>query len=142
MKLFIRWVTILTVLIGLTVPAVHAGIWESESEGGSTGEWGEATEVTLSVAGIAVLSGPGYYKIDTYAAAVTDDMIQITGLAEGDEAIIMPLNDGRTVVAKNGVNMILCREMDFNLNNTGDRMLIQGTGSSVTVELSRSSGGD
>ncbi len=129
----------------LTVPPAHAGLWESEigaSTGGSTGEWGASTEITLSAGGIATLTGQGSYTIDTNADGATDDMVQILGLAVGDEVIVAPDNDARTVVVKNGVNLILCRETDFIMNNTGDRMILQGLGAGVVVELSRSSGGD
>ena len=103
--------------------------------------WGSSSEVTIS-SGIAALSSIGYYTIDTEDDGATDDLTQITGLADGDEIIISPNNDARTVVVKNGANMILCRGADFTMNNTKDRMVLQHIGSNVMVEISRSSGGD
>jgi len=106
------------------------------------GAWGSSTEITISIAGVAVLPAPGYYTIDTNADAATDDLVQITGLEVGDEIIIAPDNDARTVVLKNGINLVLCRGADFILNNTKDRIKLQAIGSDVLVEISRSSGGD
>ena len=114
-----------------------------ETLGSSTmGAWGAASEITIGAGGIAALPGQAYFTIDTFADAASDDMIQITGLTEGDEIVIGPENGARTVVVKNGVNMILCDEADFTMNNTGDRMKLICVSAGVVAEITRSSGGN
>jgi len=108
----------------------------------SVGVWDSSSEITISAGGVAALSNEGYFTIDTNGDIASDDLTQITGLADGDEIIIGPNNDARTVVLKNGANLILCRGYDFILNNTKDRIRLQDIGSDILVELSRSSGGD
>jgi len=110
--------------------------------GALMGVWGASSEITLTAGGVAVLTTQGYFTIDTNADDATDDLTQITGLATGDEIIIAPDNDGRTVIVKNGVNLILCNGADFTMNNSKDRMVLQDIGADVLVEISRSSGGD
>ena len=115
--------------------------WAVPGGAGTMGAWGASSEITIAV-GVAALTGQGYFTFDTEGDGATDDLTQITGLADGDEIIIAPNNDARTVVVKNGANMILCIGADFTMNNTKDRMVLQHIGSNVMVEISRSSGGD
>ena len=44
------------------------------------GEWGDPESKTLSSTGVLILDGPGYYLVDTYGAAASDDLASITGL--------------------------------------------------------------
>ena len=129
--------------VGNKAPSKNAIRDKIETLGNSAvGAWGASSEITISVAGVAALTGQGYFTIDTNADGATDDLVSITGLDTGDEIIIAPNNDARTVVVKNGANIILCRSADFTMNNTKDRMVLQHIGSNVMVEISRSSGGD
>lgn len=102
------------------------------------GHWGAPTEVTL-VSGVATITEAGYYSIDSEADAATDDMVQITGLDEGDQVILGPASDARSIVAKNGIYMKL--GADFTLNNLYDRITLLCIGSDTMVELARSDGG-
>jgi len=86
------------------------------------GDLGAAVTITLTDAGVAALSGPGYYKIATYDGAATDDMVQITGLAAGQFVILMASDDAKTVVVKDGTN-IKCR-LDFELDSQYDGAIV------------------
>lgn len=144
MKFLIRVLLVPVTLACLTVSA-SAGIWGS-SKGGGTGDpmgaWGAPTEVTISGGGVAGLSGEGYYTIDTNSDDPTDDLNSITGLDIGDEIIIAPADDGRTIVVVHGLSLVLCRGANFTMNNEEDRMVLQGAAGGVVVEITRSSGGD
>ena len=107
---------------------------------GDMGAWGASSEVTL-VSGVAALSGEGYYTIDTESDDATDDLTQITGLADGDEVVIAAEHNDRTVTVKAGTYFYIVA--DFTLNNTRDRMTLQCIGSNICVEKSgRVNGGD
>jgi len=104
------------------------------SAGGvSAGTWGAATTVVIA-AGVAALTGAGYYLIDTEGAAVTDDLIQITGLSAGDVVILAPANDARTVVVKDGVKIQL-QGIDFSLDSQYDRIGLQSVDGDICVEF-------
>ena len=112
--------------------------------GGSTGEWGSPTEITLSSAGIATITEPGWYTIDTYGDAASDDLVQISGLSKGDEVILSPENGARTVVIVDGAKIVLNRDMTFTMDNTDDCMIFQciDAGNNICRELGpRVSGG-
>lgn len=102
------------------------------------GAWGIPTEVTIA-SGIAAIGGEGFYSIDTEGDAGSDNLTQITGLNVGDEIILMAANDARTVVVKNGANLILDGSADFTLNSIYDRLILQSIGSDKCVELNRCS---
>lgn len=121
--------------------ASGTGAWKKLLPGSAM--YGDSVEITLSAGGIAAISSPGIYTIDTNADAATDDLDQITGLTVGDEIVIGPDNDARTVVVKNGANINLCNEADFTMNNTKDRITLLCTAAGVVVEKStRSNGGN
>ena len=104
------------------------------SAGGvSAGTWGAPTTVVIA-AGVAILTGPGYYLIDTEGALATDDLTQLTGLSEGDVVILGPANDARTVVVKVGANLQL-QGADFGMDSQYDRIGLKCIGSDVCVEF-------
>lgn len=129
---------------GISAANVGAALRELDDEkaavAGSMGAWGAPVEKTIA-SGVAALDGEGYYEIDTEADADSDILAQLTGLVNGDEVILKPTNDARTVVVTNGANLILNNGADFTMNSIYDRMKLQCIGTDKCVELSRSSGG-
>lgn len=89
-------------------------------------------------AGVAALSGPGAWSLDTEGAGATDDLTQLTGLANGEQATLRITNAARIVVVKNGANLKLAGGVDFQLNSIYDRIVLEGVGSGVCVEICRS----
>jgi hypothetical protein len=77
-------------------------------------------------------------RLDTEAAAATDDLDTINGGSDGDLIILSTTNSGRDVVVKDGTgNLVLAG--DFTLSTTSDRIkLIYDSTLSAWVELSRS----
>lgn len=120
---------------------VGAAIRELDDEKGAagTGAWGVPTEVTIA-SGVAALSGEGYYTIDTEADVGSDPLTEISGLSNGDQAILTPENDARTVVVTHGAYIKLNNEANFTMNSIYDTICLQQRGS-VCVELYRTSGG-
>lgn len=105
---------------------------------GTPGGWGTPTTVTIS-GGVIALSGPGYYLVDTESAASSDDLDQVTGLAEGEEAVLSPAYDDRTVVVKNGTYLKLQNAYDFQMDSQYDVITLIGIGSDTCKERTRSS---
>lgn len=92
--------------------------------------------------GAITVSGTNYFRhhsIDTEGAAATDDLTTINGGHAGELLLIQPLNDARTVVVKNGTDIVL--GIDFTMNNTADKMLLKCKNTGVWEQISRSSGG-
>jgi hypothetical protein len=77
-------------------------------------------------------------RLDTEAAAATDDLDTINGGSDGDLIILSTTNSARDVVVKDGTgNLVLAG--DFTLSTTSDRIkLIYDSTLSAWVELSRS----
>lgn len=114
------------------------------SAAGGTGEWGSPTEATLDTSGILTLTGPGWYTVDTFGDAASDNLVQISGLSKGDEVILSPENGARTVVIVDGAKIVLNRDMTFTMDNTDDCMVFQciDAGNNICRELgARVSGG-
>lgn len=105
----------------------------------STGDLGAAETVTLDAAGVAALSGPGYYKLDTYEGAAEDSTVRFTGLAAGKIAMIVANNDNHTVVIADGT-YIKCRR-GFKLNNQYDGAIVFSLDGSTCIVF-RSNYGD
>ena len=125
-----------------TVAIIKETLQGPEGPGGSAevGVWGSSSEVTI-VSGVAALSGEGYYGIDTESDDASDALTQVTGLVDGDEIILKPENDARTVVVTHGTNLKLSNGANFTMNSAYDRIRLQCIGSDTCVELSRSSNG-
>lgn len=96
-------------------------------------------EYTIA-AGVLNLPGPGYFLVDTEADAASDELTQITGLSVGDEVELVPANDARTVVIKNGTNLKLQRA-DFTLENQYDSIRLRCISTGVCREISRANCG-
>lgn len=103
------------------------------------GSFGSATELTIS--GGVVTGDPSYKNllIDTEADAASDDLDSIGGYDDGNMVMIRPANDARTVVVKNGANLIL-QGVDFTMD-ADDAMLLLNIGSDTWIELSRADNG-
>lgn len=104
------------------------------------GSFGSAVELTIS--GGAVIGDPSYKNllIDTEAGAASDDLDSIGGYNDGNMVMIRPANDTRTVVVKNGANLIL-QGVDFTMDADDDAMLLLNIGSNKWIELSRADNG-
>ena len=94
-------------------------------------------EVTIDT-GVVTLIGPGNYHIDTEGDAASDTVTSFAGLNEGERAILAPESDARTVTIQNN-SSILLQDIDHTMDNANKTIEIQGVGSSIVRELSRSS---
>ena len=89
----------------------------------------------------AELEYPGVARVDTEAAAATDNLDTISGtsLRRGQLLVVMAVNTARTVVCKDGTgNLKLAGDMT--LDNTEDTLTLMYDGSNW-VELARSNNG-
>lgn len=104
------------------------------------GSFGAAVELTIS--GGAVTGDPSYKNllIDTEGDAPSSDLDSIGGYDDGDMVMIRPANDARTVVVKNGANLIL-QGVDFTMDSDDDAMILLNIGSNKWIELSRADNG-
>jgi len=122
--------------------SINVGAALRELEAKKAKAWGIPTEITI-VSGAVTLSGAGYYEIDTEGDADSDALTQLFGLAEGNEVILKPANDARTVVVTNGAYLKLNRGYNFTMDSIYDRIRLQCIGFDICVECGgRSSGGD
>lgn len=87
--------------------------------------------------GVAALTGPGAWSLDTESSAASDDLTQLTGLADGEQVTIRPANDARTIVVKKGTYIKL-QGVDFTMESQYDRIVLECIGSDTVVEISRS----
>jgi hypothetical protein len=102
------------------------------------GEWGSPETVVIA-SGVITLTGPGYYLVDTESSAASDDLVQVVGLAEGDEVILSPANAARTVVVKNGTYLKIQNGYDFEMDSLHDTITLICVGSDTCKERTRSS---
>lgn len=97
-----------------------------------------SSELTISTGSITVVRS--YHTVDTESDAATDDLdtIVLTGVSDGALLILSAANTGRTVVVKHGTgNILLDGGLDYSLDDTEKRIVLQRSGSSV-VEICRS----
>ena len=111
---------------GVICPDSNAGDkrWVFQSVyGANSGDLGAITEKTLDASGIASISAPGAYRVDTYGDAASDDLEKIEGLSAGQEVILMLENAARPVTIKKGT--FLKMQGDFAMTTVFDsiRML-------------------
>ena len=92
--------------------------------------------VTL-VGGIATVTGPGLWTIETEAAAATDELDKIVGLNEGEIVLLQPANNARVTMVTPGAFMDLA--FDFPLDNVAAKYALISAGSDVCEELYRAS---
>jgi hypothetical protein len=115
------------------------------SVSGGTGAWGTPTEVTLDTNGVLTITEPGWYTVDTFEDAASDTLVKISGLDRGDEVILSPESDARSIIISDGTYMILSRDMTFTMDSTNDCIVLQcvDADNDVCRELgSRISGGE
>jgi len=98
---------------------------EKAAVAGGAGEWGLPIAVTLTDTGEAILSGPGWYTIDSYGGAASDNLIKISGLSKGDQAILAPANSAHTIIVIDGTNLVLNRDITFTMDNEDDCFIVQ-----------------
>jgi len=123
----------------LNAPSQNAVYDKIESMGGAAmGAWGASAEITIDTDGKATLTGEGYFTIDTFDDAASDDLVEIAGLAVGDEAILTPENGARTVVVKHdGAKIFLANGADFTMDNINDLIGVQCISAGVCRETRR-----
>jgi len=119
------------------VPDANPGTnnWELKTAIGKPQQ--KFTEITIS-SGSITLTGPGNYHVDTEGDAATDDLESITGLDEGERAVLGPESGARTVVIKDNANILL-QDIDHTMDNDNKTIEVQGIGGGIVRELSRSS---
>jgi hypothetical protein len=103
--------------------------------GGNAGDLGAITEKRLDSSGIASISAPGAYRVDTYGGAASDDLEKIEGLSAGQEVVLMLKNAARPVIVKMSTYMKM--QGDFEMTTVYDAIRLQCVGSNIMVELSR-----
>lgn len=101
-----------------------------------------AAPATITISsGVATVTGPGEFLIDTESSTATDDLEKIDGLDAGDVVIIRAANDGRTIVLKQGAYLKI-GGIDFSLNNAYDVAVLQCVGSDVCIGISLQNNGE
>ena len=98
------------------------------------------TTLTLSTGSITVTQS--YHKVDTEAAAASDDFSAVIGGAEGDILVISPANAARTIVAKHAgaegiVKLNLAGGVDFTMDEDDDFLMLMFDGT-LWQEIGRS----
>jgi hypothetical protein len=90
--------------------------------------------------GVITITG-SYHRIETEAAAATDDLDTINGGVDGMRLVIRPLDAAHTVVVKDATGNIQCAG-DFTMDNAQDTMeLIFDSALSAWLEIGRSDNG-
>lgn len=83
----------------------------------------------LTIAGGAVTASRSMHKIETEAAAASDDLATISGGSEGDLLFIRAYNTAHTVVVKHGTgNIYLLSGADFSLDDTEKMIMLVHNG--------------
>lgn len=75
---------------------------------------------TLTIASGVVTKTTGYHKIETEAAAASDDLATINGGTNGDILILTAADDAHTVVVKDGTGNIITGLGDISLDSNKD----------------------
>jgi len=122
-----------------------ANIFEAQNSGGTklmgvgpNGMINLGPSPTLTIASGVITATKSYHKVDTEAAAATDNLDTINGGTDGDILILRTANIARDVTIKNGTGN-LRTVGDFTLNYLEDRIMLQYDGDlGVWVEISRS----
>ena len=96
------------------------GLKQVGTVAGGTGSWGARKSVTIA-AGVLTLTGAGRYIVDTEGGAVSGEVNTINGLIDGDEVILAPASDARTVIFKNGIDNLDIKT-DISMDSADDRV--------------------
>jgi hypothetical protein len=103
---------------------------------------GLATELTIDTGAVTLSGSHGIHTIDTEGDAASDDLDTITGGAEGDQIIIYPANDARSVVIKHGTGNITTFDgTDLTLDTDDHIALLIYTGGGWKVIANSAGGG-
>ncbi len=82
--------------------------------------FGATTTLTLDASGIITVTRTRH-RVDTLAAAATDDLVTINGFADGDELFLQIVNNARVVVVKHNTgNIFLAGQADLTLTSTSE----------------------
>lgn len=100
-----------------------------------------ATTLVIN-AGAVTITDHCMFRIDTEAAAASDDLDTINGGVEGDVITFQSTNSSRDVMFKHGTgNLRLNGLVDFALNQISDRITLQKGSGGVWVQISSSNNG-
>lgn len=94
----------------------------------------------LTLASDAITVTGCYHRVDTEAAAATDNLATINGAATGQIIILQSVSSSRDVTVKNGTGNIFLSGSDFVLDNSRDFIVLICTGGEIN-ELARSNNG-
>jgi hypothetical protein len=98
------------------------------------------TLLDLTIAAGVIAVTDTYHRVDTEAAAATDDLDSATGGAVGDILIIVPNNDTHTVVVKHAVGadlFFLQNGLDFTMDTNKHTLVCRYNGTQW-IEIARS----
>ena len=114
-----------------------SGVWVTiGGSSGGGGDWGVAKTTTISGGVITVESGC-WYKVEVEGGvAASDDLDTINGLSEGEQVMLSPVSDSRTIVLKNGTGNLSIR-VDTSLNELIDRVILMHDGTNLVEASSR-----
>lgn len=128
-----------------TTPNIVSGAWEvieynlrhltDEAEHRIKVATPQATTRTISTGEITVFAT--YHRIDTEAAAATDDLVTINGDVSGQWLILRPVSGTRDVVLRHGAGNINCQGADITLGNVNDTVTLLYDGSTWHVTSAR-----
>jgi len=132
--------------IGTATPAVKLDVVGAISASGTitaNAFLGLGAPTTLTIATGAVTATRSYHKIDTEAAAASDDLDTINGGVDGNILILRCVASARDVVVRdNAGNIQLAGGVNFTLGNLRDRLVLQYDAEAAEwLELSRSDNG-
>jgi hypothetical protein len=92
-----------------------------------------ATELTLDTNGI-ITKAYSHHTVDTFEDAASDNLVTISGGAEGEVILLRAAHTDRTVVLKTGTgNIINPSGIDVTLNDTNDYCLLAHNGTNWIV---------
>ncbi len=94
-----------------------------------------AGRITLPEGGVKFRN----HTVDAESMAASDDLDAVDGGYAGDMLLLSAVDDARTIVVKDGLSLNLAG--DFNLDHTGDKLLLVCVESGVWHEVSRSGNG-
>jgi len=122
----------------LTLICTAPDVWEEISRVIEPVGFSTSTELTIAAGEITVTGYVKfrYHTVDTQADAASDELDIINGGNVGEIMILRAENSGRTIVLKDGANLIL--QGDFSLDSSSDSIVLLCHASGVWVELSRS----
>jgi hypothetical protein len=103
--------------------------------------WLSGSPASVTIAGdILTVDGTNWYRVETEAAAASDNIVRINGTSLGDVVHLYILTAGRTVIVRHdGSFLHLLNGQHFVMNTIYSNILLRSFGSNVLVEIWRSS---